>query len=261
MLLLLPEFSLMPEPCKLPLSLLAFMPYNIPIIIYFRRDARCSAKSHGSWCAGCCPGAWRRATRGATAVCWPRRAAWPTAGGGALHRGRFARRGRAGVSGQRRACYPAGAFPHAGMLRLRLPHGGQRGIHPQDADALRRWFADRHAVLLAGPGLGRAPPMSVRPCSAGTPVGRCRAGRRRTERTGSGEVQGDLPANTILTPHPGEGRAAAGPDCARGAGGPRGCRRIAGRKISLRRRFKRASHTGCRAGAARSGAMRPAMPG
>ena len=28
------------------------------------------------------------------------------------------------------------------------------GIHPQDADALRRWFADRHAVLLAGPGLG-----------------------------------------------------------------------------------------------------------
>ncbi len=50
-------------------------------------------------------------------------------GGGALHRGRFARRGRAGVSGQRRARYPAGTFPHAGMLRLRLPHGGQRG-HP-----------------------------------------------------------------------------------------------------------------------------------
>ena len=35
-------------------------------------------------------------------------------------------------------------------------------------------------------------------------MGRCRAGCRRTERTGSGEVQGDLPANTILTPHPGE---------------------------------------------------------
>jgi ADP-dependent NAD(P)H-hydrate dehydratase len=30
------------------------------------------------------------------------------------------------------------------------------GIHPQDADALRRWFADRHAVLLAGPGLGES---------------------------------------------------------------------------------------------------------
>lgn len=45
------------------------------------------------------------------------------------------------------------------------------GIHLQDVDALRRWFADRHAVLLAGPGLGRAPPMSVRPCSAGTPRG------------------------------------------------------------------------------------------
>ena len=43
------------------------------------------------------------------------------------------------------------------------------GIHPQDADALRRWFADRHAVLLAGPGLGES-----------------------------------AAANTILTPHPGE---------------------------------------------------------
>ena len=45
------------------------------------------------------------------------------------------------------------------------------GIHPQDADALRRWFADRHAVCWPGPGWGRAPPMSVRPCSAGTPRG------------------------------------------------------------------------------------------
>ena len=128
-------------------------------------------------------------------------------GGGALHRGRFARRGRAGVSGQRRACYPAGTFPHAGMLRLRLPHGGQRG-HPP---AGRR----RAAPLVRG-------------------QARRFAGRARV---GGGGPQRGRPR-----------RAAAGPDCARGAGGPRGCRRIAGRKISLRRRFERASHTGCRAG-------------
>ena len=76
------------------------------------------------------------------------------------------------------------------MLRLRLPHGGQRGHPPAGRDALRRWFADRHTVLLAGPGLGRAPPMSVRPCSAGTPRGPVPCWTRRTERTGSGEVQG-----------------------------------------------------------------------
>lgn len=63
-----------------------------------------------------------------------------------------------------------------------------------------------------------------------------------------GEVQGRSARKHDPDAPPRRGRAAAGPDCARGAGGPRGCRRIAGRKISLRRRFERASHTGCRAG-------------
>ena len=119
------------------------------------------------------------------------------------------------------------------------------GIHPQDADALRRWFADRHAVLLAGPGLGES---AADVCKAllgrNAPWAGAVLDADALNALAAGKYRGDLPANTILTPHPGE----AAPDCARGAGGPRGCRRIAGRKISLRRRFERASHTGCRAG-------------
>ena len=58
--------------------------------------------------------------------------------------------------------YLASVEPVVQMVLARTPEccacgcrtaaGG--GIHPQDAAALRSWFAEKHAVLLAGPGLG-----------------------------------------------------------------------------------------------------------
>lgn len=123
------------------------------------------------------------------------------------------------------------------------------GIHPQDADALRRWFADRHAVLLAGPGLGES---AADVCKAllgrNAPWAGAVLDADALNALAAGKYRGGSARKHDPDAPPRRGRAAAGPDCARGAGGPRGCRRIAGRKISLRRRFERASHTGCRAG-------------
>ena len=128
----------------------------------------------------------------------------------------------------------------------RRPTGG---IHPQDADALRRWFADRHAVLLAGPGLGES---AADVCKAllgrNAPWAGAVLDADALNALAAGKYRGGSARKHDPDAPPRRGRAAAGPDCARGAGGPRGCRRIAGRKISLRLRFERASHTGCRAG-------------
>ena len=83
------------------------------------------------------------------------------------------------------------------------------GIHPQDADALRRWFADRHAVLLAGPGLGES---AADVCKAllgrnapwaGAVLdadGLNAAGRLLAEEAAFPHPAGEL----IVTPHPGE---------------------------------------------------------
>ena len=123
------------------------------------------------------------------------------------------------------------------------------GIHPQDADALRRWFADRHTVLLAGPGLGES---AADVCKAllgrNAPWAGAVLDADALNALAAGKYRGESARKHDPDAPPRRGRAAAGPDCARGAGGPRGCRRIAGQKISLRRRFERASHTGCRAG-------------
>ena len=79
------------------------------------------------------------------------------------------------------------------------------GIHPQDADALRRWFADRHAVLLAGPGLGES---AADVCKAllgrNAPWAGAVLDADALNALAAGKYKGDLPANTILTPHPGE---------------------------------------------------------
>lgn len=79
------------------------------------------------------------------------------------------------------------------------------GIHPQDADALRRWFADRHAVLLAGPGLGES---AADVCKAllgrNAPWVGAVLDADALNALAAGKYRGDLPANTILTPHPGE---------------------------------------------------------
>ena len=76
---------------------------------------------------------------------------------------------------------------------------------PQDADALRRWFADRHAVLLAGPGLGES---AADVCKAllgrNAPWAGAVLDADALNALAAGKYKGDLPTNTILTPHPGE---------------------------------------------------------
>lgn len=152
------------------------------------------------------PGAWRRATRGAdrSVLAAAGSMAYPR-GGGALHGGRFARRGRAGVSGQRRACYPAGTFPHAGMLRLRLPHGGQRG-HPPAGRRRAAPLVCGQARRFAGrAGLGES---AADVCKAllgrNAPWAGAVLDADALNALAAGKYRGDLPANTILTPHPGE---------------------------------------------------------
>ena len=112
-----------------------------------RRQADSNKGSYGSVLAA----AGSLAYRGAAALCAE----------GAL-------RGGAGL------VYLASVEPVVQMVLARTPEccacgcrtaaGG--GIHPQDAAALRSWFAEKHAVLLAGPGLGRGQGKSAAPCWA-----------------------------------------------------------------------------------------------
>ena len=78
-------------------------------------------------------------------------------------------------------------------------------MYCKDADALRRWFADRHAVLLAGPGLGES---AADVCKAllgrNAPWAGAVLDADALNALAAGKYKGDLPANTILTPHPGE---------------------------------------------------------
>ena len=79
------------------------------------------------------------------------------------------------------------------------------GIHPQDADALRRWFAEKNAVLLAGPGLGEG---AADVCKAllgkNTPWAGTVLDADALNALAAGKVKCELPANSIITPHPGE---------------------------------------------------------
>ena len=115
-------------------------------------------------------------------------------------------RGGAGlvVSGQRRACYPAGAFPHAGMLRLRLPHGGQRGIHPQDATRCAAGSRTGTPFCWPGPGWGDAADVCKALLGRNAPWAGAVLDADALNALAAGKYKGDLPANTILTPHPGE---------------------------------------------------------
>lgn len=81
--------------------------------------------------------------------------------------------------------------------------GPDGGILPKDAAALQRWFAGKDAVLLAGPGLGGG---------AGAVVTELLRGSWRgvvldadaLNALAEGKLRAALPANTVLTPHPGE---------------------------------------------------------
>ena len=79
------------------------------------------------------------------------------------------------------------------------------GIHPHDAAALRDWFADRSAVLLAGPGLGESAPEVCRALlGKNAPWRGAVLDADALNALAAGKLRGGLPANTILTPHPGE---------------------------------------------------------
>lgn len=145
-------------------------------------------------------------TRAATAVYWPQRGALPTA----------AQRPcvpRAHCAAARGWCTWPSVEPVVQMVLARTPEccacgcrtaaGG--GIHPQDAAALRSWFAEKHAVLLAGPGLGEGAGEVCRallgknPPWAGTVLD-----ADALNSLAAGRLRDPLPENTILTPHPGE---------------------------------------------------------
>lgn len=79
------------------------------------------------------------------------------------------------------------------------------GIHPQDAAALREWFAEKNAVLLAGPGLGES---AADVCKAlltkNTPWAGAVLDADALNALAAGKIKCTLPTASILTPHPGE---------------------------------------------------------
>ncbi len=185
------------------------MLYNILIIIHSRRDARCSRKSRGNWCKAGCPGGRRTATRAATAVYWPQRGALPTAAQRPCAEG--ALRGGAGL------VYLASVEPVVQMVLARTPECCACGCRTAAGGAStpgRRRTAQlvcrKHAVLLAGPGLGGG--RGSLPCPAGqeSVVGGCGAGRRRTERACGGQAAGSLAGKYHPDAPPRRGRATTG---------------------------------------------------
>ena len=79
------------------------------------------------------------------------------------------------------------------------------GIHPQDAAALRSWFAGKNAVLLAGPGLGEsAAPVCNALLGKKAPWAAAVLDADALNALAAGKVKGQLPDETVITPHPGE---------------------------------------------------------
>lgn len=109
--------------------------------------------------------------------------------------------------------YLAGIEPVLQLVLARTPEccpcgcrtDGSGGIHAQDTAALRGWFAGKHTVLLAGPGLGdnagnicsvllgKRPPWAAAVLDADA-----------LNALAAGTLRADLPEHTVLTPHPGE---------------------------------------------------------
>ena len=79
------------------------------------------------------------------------------------------------------------------------------GIHPQDAAALRSWFAEKNTVLLAGPGLGES---AAAVCNAllgkKAPWSAAVLDADALNALAAGKLKGPLPEKTVITPHPGE---------------------------------------------------------
>lgn len=79
------------------------------------------------------------------------------------------------------------------------------GIHPQDAGALREWFAEKNTVLLAGPGLGES---AAAVCNAllgkKAPWSAAVLDADALNALAADKIKVPLPETTVITPHPGE---------------------------------------------------------
>ena len=151
-----------------------------------RREANTNKGSFGSVLAA----AGSMAYRGAAALCTE----------GALRAG-------AGL------VYLASVEPVVQMVLSRTPEccacgcrtAANGGIHPQDAAALRSWFAEKNTVLLAGPGLGES---AAAVCNAllgkKAPWSATVLDADALNALAAGRLKGSLPEQTVITPHPGE---------------------------------------------------------
>ena len=194
-----------------------------------RRQADSNKGSYGSVLAA------------AGSLCLPRRS-------GPVCRGRIARRRGAGVPGQCGTGRADGAGPHAGMLCLRLSHGGGWGIHPRTPPHCAAGLPKNTPFCWPGRAWGGG--RGSLPCPAGqeSVVGGCGAGRRRTERACGGQAAGSLAGKYHPDAPPRRGRATTGLHRGRCTSRPGAGRFAAGRNLSLRRRSKGQRHVDCRAG-------------
>lgn len=109
--------------------------------------------------------------------------------------------------------YLASVEPVVQMVLSRTPEccacgcrtAANGGIHPQDAAALRSWFAEKNTVLLAGPGLGES---AAAVCNAllgkKAPWSAIVLDADALNALAAGRLKGPLPEQTVITPHPGE---------------------------------------------------------
>lgn len=109
--------------------------------------------------------------------------------------------------------YLASVEPVVQMVLSRTPEccacgcrtAANGGIHPQDAAALRSWFAEKNTVLLAGPGLGEsAGPVCNALLGKKAPWSAAVLDADALNALAAGKLKGPLPEQTVITPHPGE---------------------------------------------------------
>lgn len=135
------------------------------------------------------------------------------AAGSMAYRGAAALCAEGALRGGAGLVYLASVEPVVQLVLARTPEccacgcrtAANGGIHPHDAAALRDWFAEKHAVLLAGPGLGES---AADVCKAllgkNAPWAGAVLDADALNALAAGRLKGDLPENCIITPHPGE---------------------------------------------------------
>ena len=105
--------------------------------------------------------------------------------------------------------YLASVEPVVQMVLSRTPEccacgcrtAANGGIHPQDAAALRSWFAEKNTVLLAGPGLGEsAGPVCNALLGKKAPWSAAVLDADALNALAAGKLKGPLPEQTVITP-------------------------------------------------------------